>query len=272
MYINAGYISAHQSQIKDCTSIYQLCANSGIKQFDEQTQQQTEIFKKNTEQHTSYLQYAPNENACSKEINSLLITALLMIYIFVIILSKNYIAMSGNIIFPKKNNNAAYSELPHSFTFASGVLSFFSILVIAALIYLFGNKIYTLQQISFKIFAIIIGITLAYVGFKTLCIKIIGYVSENNDLKSKIYAIETTVLSMYGLFSCFFLMLCFLNNPHNVNTWLIVALITLALLYILKISKIIMIFIDEKISPFFLILYLCALEILPVWFIIDLLL
>jgi hypothetical protein len=128
-----------------------------------------------------------------------------------------------------------------------------------------------LPQAPFNLLATIIIITSAYILFKILSVKIIGYISENNELKSRIYAIETTILSMYGLFSGFFLTFCFLNKNNSLNIWLIAISIMFSLLYLFKITKVIMIFIDEKISPFFLILYLCAFEILPMWFIIDLL-
>ena len=238
-------------------------------ELDGKTLKQTEVFGKKPELNTSCVHYTPSANISSKEINSWVISGLLIIYILVLVLSKKYFGMLGNILFSIKNKCVTYNEFPRSFLYAANRLSLFSICVITAFFYLLETHIHPSLQISFGLFAIIAAIVFAYIFFKRLCIKIIGYVSENNELKSRLYAIETTILSVYGLFSGFFLTLCFSNRNQGISTWLIIMSVIFVLLYLLKISKLIMIFIGEKISPFFLILYLCALEILPIWLIID---
>jgi hypothetical protein len=217
----------------------------------------------------SYAQPIVNVAISSREINSLITSGVLMFYILMLILSKQHILVVSKILFSNKNTNIVYSDFSYRFIVTTNILAGFSLFVIVTFVYLFENHFHDFQQAHFETFALIAAIALAYVLFKTLCIKVMGYVSENDELKSKIYAIETTILSTYGLLSGFFLTLCFLNKNHSIHLWLTVILVIFAVLFTLKIFKIIMIFIEEKISPFFLILYLCALEILPIWLIID---
>jgi hypothetical protein len=172
-------------------------------------------------------------------------------------------------LFPNNKKSVIYSDFSRNFIFGTYLLSLFSIFILTIFIYLVKTHVTVAKQAYLELITTITIIICTYVLFKTLCIKIIGYVSENDELKSKIYAIETTVLSIYGLISGFFLTLCFLNKNSSICVWLIIIFVILAALILIKILKIIVIFVDEKISPFFLILYLCAFEILPIWLIID---
>lgn len=269
MYINDGYISTNQSYSEDCICIdVQLYQSLDLEIFDEKMLVQAKIFGKKTELNTSsYSEYIPKANIGIKEAISWINSGLLALYILVLILSKRYIAIFGHMLFSSKN--VIYSDFPQGFKFITNTLALFSVFIITTFVYLLETHIHALQQISLELLLTIIAVALAYVLLKTLCIKIIGYVFENDELKSKIYAIETTILGSYGLFAGFFLILCFFNKDYNINTWLIIVSAILGLLYLVKISRLVMIFIEGKISSFFLILYLCALEILPIWLIID---
>lgn len=264
MDANTCYISEYKLHSKCCINndVY-LLVNPCEKNLNKKVIMYTEG---NKNEHTLHAGYASNIN---RETNSWILAGLLAVYVLILVLSKKYVAAFFEILFPTKSKNVAYSYFTRSFIFSINILALFSIFVITVFVYLFKSNAQSLNQSPLEFLAIAIAVVFAYVAFKTLCIKIIGSVSENNELKSKIYAIETAVLSMYGPLSGLFLIFCFLNRNYAINAWLIVISTVFLLLFLLKIFKITMIFINEKISSFFLILYLCAFEILPVWLIVD---
>lgn len=269
MYIT-DYISINELCSKNCIcSDAQLCIDSNIDIFAHKTISTTEILSNKSELlHASVTETSPNEYINNKETTSWIISGLLIFYIIALILSKRHMPMFGIMLFSRKNKNISYHNFSHDFAQTTNALVAFSIFIVSVFFYLI-EKSSILNKTPLELFTIIAIAVCLYIVFKITTIKLVGYISENDELKSKLFAIEIIILSIYGLFSGFFLTLCFSSPINETNIWLTAISAIIILLYLFKISKIILIFINEKISPFFLILYLCAIEILPAWLIID---
>jgi len=270
MSATSVYISTIKPCSNDlvCNDLQQLCVNSDIDILSS-----LKIFGNKSELlQTNTIKEIPNADiVINRELTSWIISGLLILYFLMLILSKRYVSTLKIMLFSNKNKGITYHNFTRDFARTANVFVVFSMLVIAAFFYLFEKHIYVPQQTPLELSATIAIAVFCYVAVKRIIIKIVGYVSENNELKSKIYAIETMISSMYGIFSGFFLVVYFLNPNSNIIVCLTIISAISLLLYLLKISKLILIFIDEKISLLFLILYLCTIEILPIWLIIDLL-
>ncbi|MDR2064826.1 MAG: DUF4271 domain-containing protein [Prevotellaceae bacterium] len=266
MSLISGYISADKScnTCSICNDL-QYCGSSDVEIST------TEMYSSKQELlHSSLIaEVTPNIFMNGRETTSWMISGLLILYIGALILSKKNMPVIGIMLFSKNHKNIRYNDLSHSFIRTTNILVAFSIFIISMFFYLIEKHASQLNKTPSELFTMIAIAVCLYFVFKILIIKITGYISENDGLKSKLFAIEIIILSIYILFSGFFLTLCFANPVYKVNIWLTVISAITLLLYLFKIFKIIMIFVDEKISPFFLILYLCAIEILPAWLIID---
>jgi hypothetical protein len=263
-------ISKTQSYNKNCIcKDMQLCTNPDSDTSAGIIMSTTEVFGKKSELlHTSVAVIPPQIHIVDRETASWIVSGLLIFYITMLVLAKKYIPTLGIILFSKKNHNLIYNDFSRILAQTSSLFAAFSVFIVSIFLYLV-EKTSGSSHTTLKLFAIIVTIVCIYIILKLITIKIIGYISENEELKSKLFAVEIIILSIYGLFSGLFLTLCFSDPIQNINIWLAVISAIIILLYLFKISKIIMIFIDEKISSFFLILYLCAIEILPMWLIID---
>jgi hypothetical protein len=247
----------------------QLCIDSDIDIFASAMSAREILSNKSELIQASITETPPNAYINNKETTSWIISGLLIFYILALILSKKYIPLFGIMLFSRKNKNISYHNFSHSFAQTTNVLVAFSMFIVSVFFYLVEKTANTLQKTPLELFAVIAIAVCLYVVFKIATIKLVGYISENDELKSKLFAIEIIILSIYGLFSGFFLTLCFASTIKDINIWLTVISAIIILLYLFKLLKIIMLFINEKISLFFLILYLCAIEILPTWLIID---
>ncbi|MDR3227035.1 MAG: DUF4271 domain-containing protein [Prevotellaceae bacterium] len=265
--------SVYISTIKPCSNDFacndvQLYVNSDI-----DISSSLKIFGSKSELlQANTIKEIPNAGILlNRELTSWIISGLLIFYFLMLVLSKKYVPTLKIMLFSNKNKYITYHNFTHDFARTANVFVAFSMLVIAAFFYLLEKHISVPHQTPIELSTTIAIAIFCYVAMKRIIIKIIGYVSENNELKSKLYAIETIISSMYGIFSGFFLIVYFLNPNSNITICLTIISAIFILLYLLKISKVILIFIDEKVLPLFLILYLCAIEILPIWLIIDLL-
>jgi hypothetical protein len=229
-----------------------------------------EMFGKKSELYTTKIVEQQHKNPLICDNLSWTITILLMLYMIVFALSKNHLLSVAHVFFSKGDKNLKYEDLPRNFLKETNYLSVFSIFVVSAFLFVFFRITSEMQeQEEIVFFAIILAIVSLYFLVKAIIVKIVGYVSENESLKGKIYTVETIILSLYGLASGLFLVLNFFVQKQTVSVWLIIISILISMLYLFKFFKLILIFIDEKISPFFLILYLCTFEILPIWLIVD---
>jgi hypothetical protein len=195
------------------------------------------------------------------------ITGFFMIYLLVVFLAKRYVSTSYLILFSSKNQNLTYQSLSRNYQKASNMLILFTIFVVFLFTFLFATDFGSNNSLNFSSF-VIIAVVL-YLVFKRIAISTIGYISENSMLKGKLFLIQAVIFSLYGIFSGFFLIMAFLLQKGNLKVWFTIVLIILVIMYLFKLFRIITIFKSEKISTFFLILYLCGVEMLPMWLIID---
>ncbi|MDR0755012.1 MAG: DUF4271 domain-containing protein [Prevotellaceae bacterium] len=268
MTLTSDYISVNRLHNTCCDAPFCACPDIDIS--TDTAPPATEMPNSKPELlHASLIaEMPPNVFVGNREAASWLISGLLLLYIVVLIFSKKNIILLRIALFSKQNKLISYHNFPRFFIRTINLFVIFSIFIISAFFYLI-EKDAGISKTPLELFAVIATAVCLYCVLKILIIKIIGYISELKGLKNKLFSTEIIILSIYGLFSGFFLTLCAVNPFNRISIWLTVISVITILLYLFKISKIIMIFINEKISLFFLILYLCAIEILPAWLIID---
>ncbi|NSW95265.1 MAG: DUF4271 domain-containing protein [Bacteroidales bacterium] len=117
---------------------------------------------------------------------------------------------------------------------------------------------------SFSYWLGILGVIIAVVTIRHLVCSLTGIVSERTEVFNEYL---TTIYQSMRAGSILVLLVVILQIYSGVispKTCIIAGIIILASFYLLRISRLLLIFIKRRISLFYLILYLCALEILPV--------
>jgi hypothetical protein len=143
-------------------------------------------------------------------------------------------------------------------TFSLGVLSLFLYAVI------FDSQ----QEFSFLVYLMLLGLSVVFFVLKYFLAEIIGYVFT--DKKSMRLASESylNLLSYLGIIQ-FPLLLFFIYSNENVKIiCLYLSLFFLAVAAIILTIKLFQIFFDKIVVSFYILLYLCALEIAPFVFLI----
>ncbi|MGQ9620556.1 MAG: DUF4271 domain-containing protein, partial [Bacteroidales bacterium] len=116
---------------------------------------------------------------------------------------------------------------------------------------------------SFELWLLALGVVVLSVTIRQIISRLTGLISESTEIFSQ-YSI--TVLNFYraaGLI-CFCLLITFLYTQFPSGGILIRAgILITAILYILRIIRLFLIFVNRRASILYLFLYLCALEILP---------
>ncbi len=113
-------------------------------------------------------------------------------------------------------------------------------------------------------FILIICLVSGYVIIKTIIYKLIGYLLDINDIIKEYLSNKYLQFQIYGVilfpFSCLILFI----SEHFKLLLIIIVLFILISIHITSILRAISIFTFHKFSKFYMILYLCALEILPI--------
>jgi len=188
------------------------------------------------------------------------------LYAFVRTLSKNTLSSVTRFFLFRGINEAPSREIGGLFNWQSTILNLISFLILGLFGY-FAASYYSvippsITGIAFWLisFAVIISaITLRHI----VCI-ITGRASGERELFREyllgIY--QSYRFSALVLFVIIILMSY--TNISPLRFYFITGIIALAIMYLFRITRLIIIFINRNISIFYLILYLCALEILPV--------
>jgi hypothetical protein len=152
------------------------------------------------------------------------------------------------------------------FNWQSTVLNLASFLIIGLFTYCFAlfYDLIPAGLTSITGYLISLGIIISAVTLRHIVCFITGYISGQNDVFGDylVGVYQSYRLSAMVLFFIIILLSYTLVLPTSV--FFISGITALGLLYLIRIIRLLIIFINRNISIFYLILYLCALEILPV--------
>jgi hypothetical protein len=108
------------------------------------------------------------------------------------------------------------------------------------------------------------GIIILAITVRHITCYITGNISEKREVFHE-YLVVIYQSYRYGALFIFIVVILLLyTNVFTQSTYVFSGVLTLALMYLLRITRLLLIFMKRNISIFYLILYLCALEILPV--------
>lgn len=118
-------------------------------------------------------------------------------------------------------------------------------------------------EFSILKFGIVLAITFAFFGLKSLLIDLLGYIFFDPASIKMAKDSYFNILSLLGLV-LFPLLIIHIYIPYNIhNITEIIGLIICVLSYILIIFKLFQIFFHKIVASFYILLYLCTLEFLP---------
>jgi hypothetical protein len=163
-------------------------------------------------------------------------------------------------------NDPASKDLGGLFNWESTIKNLVSFFIIGIFVYSAATYYdiipHTISGILFWIIAVA-GIIAAVSARHIVCL-LIGAVSGENEVFSEY------LLGVYQFyrFSSIFIFVVLITLTYttifSVKTCFSAGLIVISILYLMRVTRLFIIFINKNISLFYLILYLCALEILPV--------
>jgi hypothetical protein len=180
--------------------------------------------------------------------------------------SKNIVTALVRFFLFRRTNDPVSRDTDGLFHWQSTILNLISFLVISLFSYCIGSY-YDLippgiSGVSFWLIAL--GVLVIVVTFRHIVCVITGNLSGQRDaFREYLVGIyQSYRISAVILFIVVVLMSYTILFP--VKTYFITGIIALGLMYITSVIRLLIIFINRNISIFYLILYLCALEILPV--------
>jgi hypothetical protein len=117
---------------------------------------------------------------------------------------------------------------------------------------------------GFIIWLIVLGIISSAITLRHIVCVITGSASGQREIFSQ-YLLSIYQSYRFGaLFIFFIIILMAYTRILPVKVFIVSGIITMGMMYLIRILRLLIIFLNRNISIFYLILYLCALEILPV--------
>jgi hypothetical protein len=157
------------------------------------------------------------------------------------------------------------------FQWQSTILNLSSFLIIGLFGYLAASY-YEFIPSGFKgfmIWLIVIGIISSAITLRHIVCVITGSASGQREIFSQ-YLLSIYQSYRFGaLFIFFIIILMAYTRILPVKVFIVSGIITMGMMYLIRIIRLLIIFLNRNISIFYLILYLCALEILPVLIVIK---
>lgn len=130
---------------------------------------------------------------------------------------------------------------------------------------------YHINPLSFRVFLIILGLISVAYGLKALVIKIIGLLLKATPIADEYQQTIGLYNKAIGLFLFpLIILIPFIKTGSYTTTFIEIGISFSILFYLFRLIRGIRIFIREKIPFFYLILYLCGLEIIPLLVVIKL--
>ncbi len=160
------------------------------------------------------------------------------------------------------------SELFHWQSTIFNLITFFNL---ALFIYCIASyyKLIPENFSGFSIWAIALGIVIASITLRHIASVITGWLSGQQEVLNE-YIITTYQTYRYQAFACFILVIL-LSYTKIIppKALFLTGYFSFGALYLMRIARLFLIFLKRNVSILYLILYLCALEILPVAVIIK---
>lgn len=117
---------------------------------------------------------------------------------------------------------------------------------------------------DFPVFLVVIAVLLIWLGLKYLICKLIGFVSLNTTLYQEYFHSILIYNKNIGLFLIPIILGIAYIDPVFSKIFVFIGISIVLIAYLLRAVRLVRLFISKRISWFYSILYLCALEILPV--------
>jgi hypothetical protein len=171
---------------------------------------------------------------------------------------------TANNLFLEKNINMIKGSLIINILFVVNI-SLFTVNVLN------HNSISSIQEYGFKEFALILlGVLMLYIG-KVVVVRSLGYVFKGSN-ESKEYIFTTFLYNKnLGLFLFPVIIALPFVQPYAVEWLIYIGVSMITVFYVLRIARGLKILFRKHVSIFYMILYLCALEIFPLLMIYKLL-
>jgi hypothetical protein len=163
-------------------------------------------------------------------------------------------------------NDPSSRDIGGLFHWQSTVINFISFSLIALFfsLYLLFNNLVPSGVTGLSVWLVSLGIIITSVTIRHAVCLITGNISDEKEVFRE-YLLA--IYQFYRYASLFlFVVIVLLSYTYflSVKTYFVCGLFTLVILYLIRVIRLFLIFINRNISIFYLILYLCALEILPV--------
>lgn len=165
----------------------------------------------------------------------------------------------------KGTGDASSRDTGILFRWQTILLNFVSLLTIALFIYCISEYYGFIPGIQPLLFWFLIFLSLSVlVILRHFIISVISFVSEQREIFSE-YLVTIYQSYNYLGFILFLIIVILAYSPLPAQQALLtIGIISFAILYVIRAARLFIIFIKRGVSTFYLILYLCALEILPV--------
>lgn len=163
-------------------------------------------------------------------------------------------------------NEPSSRDIGGLFHWHSTIINFISFSIIALFVSLYAifNNLVPSGATVITVWLGSFGIIIAAVTIRHALCLIIGNISDANEVFRE-YLVGIYQSYRYGSLILFIVIVLLSYTTFlSVNAYFICGLFTLVILYLIRVIRLFIIFINRNISIFYLILYLCALEILPV--------
>jgi hypothetical protein len=215
-------------------------------------------------------QLRPGENLPAKSINGdwiiVIVILAAVLYSLVITNSKNLLPGVSRFFLFRGINDPSSRNLGGLFHWQSTIINFVSFLIISLFIYT-SVEYYEfippgLNRLT--VWLIILGLIMLVVTLRHITCIITGNASGQNE------AFREYLLAVYqsyrftALFLFIIIIMVSYTEFFTEPTWFISGIIVFGIMYLIRVTRLLVIFLNRNISIFYLILYLCALEILPV--------
>lgn len=195
---------------------------------------------------------------------------LLGVFLIVFILLARMRLFFGKFIRPIINSSISYQagqnlyRNRNSLYYQAGLyLDFIFVLITGVFIFQILHYYELELPTSFLFFLLVIAVILVWLVLKFLICKLIGFISLNSTLYNEYFHSVLIYNKNIGLFLIPITIGLAYIDPFFNKIFVFAGLGILLIMYILRIIRLIQLFISKRISWFYSILYLCALEILP---------
>jgi len=180
--------------------------------------------------------------------------------------SKSYIPDVARFFLFRGINDPSSRDIGGLFHWQSTVINFISFCIIALFIslYLIFKSLVPPGIPGLSVWLVSLGTIITAVTLRHALCLITGNISGEKDVFRE-YLVGIYQSYRYGSL-ILFVVIVILSYTHllNNNVYFLCGIISLGIMYFIRVVRLFIIFINRNISIFYLILYLCALEILPV--------